>query len=109
MRPEVAEEGKGVDAVLAPRLQGRDRVARQGRELHARLSTLGSHASKLGRDLRRAVEDYNAMVASLETRVLVTGRQINRMDESKILGESLSLEAQPRTFTAPELTAGDAA
>ena len=43
------------------------------------------------------------------TRVLVTGRQINRMDESKILGESLSLEAQPRTFTAPELTAGDAA
>ena len=31
-----------------------------GRELHARLGVLGGHAGKLGRDLRRAVEDYNA-------------------------------------------------
>lgn len=75
-----------------------------GRELHARLGTLGGHAGKLGRDLRRAVEDYNAMVASLETRVLVTAR---RMRDLGVVPDALPLvapvDAAPRPLTAAEL------
>ncbi|MFC3686781.1 DNA recombination protein RmuC [Aquipuribacter hungaricus] len=78
-----------------------------GRELHARLSTLGSHAGKLGRDLRRAVEDYNAMVASLETRVLVTAR---RMKDLSVVGDDIPVvepvDAAPRPLTAAELVGG---
>ena len=44
---------------------------------------------------------------TLESRVLVTGRQINRMDESRILGEAQPVDAVPRPFTAPELTASE--
>ncbi len=46
-----------------------------GRELHGRLATLGSHISRLGTSLERAVDSYNSAVGSLETRVLVTARR----------------------------------
>ena len=49
-----------------------------GRELYARLGTLGGHTAKLGRTLHRAVEDYNALVGTLERRVLVTARRMSR-------------------------------
>ena len=75
-----------------------------GRELHARLGTLGGHAGKLGRDLQRAVEGYNAMVSSLESRVLVTAR---RMRDLGVVDGDLPVvppvDAAPRPLTAPEL------
>ncbi len=75
-----------------------------GRELHARLGTLGGHAGKLGRDLQRSVEDYNALVSSLESRVLVTAR---RMNELGVVDDALPVVAPvqvaPRPLTAPEL------
>ena len=49
-----------------------------GRELYARLGTLGGGVGKLGRTLHRAVEDYNALVGTLERRVLVTARRMHR-------------------------------
>ncbi|MFD1720251.1 DNA recombination protein RmuC [Amnibacterium endophyticum] len=79
------------------------------RTLYDRLSTLATRAEKLRGAIERTVTTYNEFAATLESRVLVTGRQINRMDESKILGEAAPLDAQPRGFTAPELAAGDAA
>ncbi|MGJ7442354.1 DNA recombination protein RmuC [Aquipuribacter sp. MA13-6] len=75
-----------------------------GRELHARLGTLGGHAGKLGRDLQRSVEGYNALVSSLESRVLVTAR---RMRELGVVDDDLPvvapLEVAPRPLTATEL------
>lgn len=75
-----------------------------GRELHGRLATLGSHASKLGRALSGSVEAYNAMVGTLESRVLVTAR---RMQELGLVSEDLPptppVEAGPRVLTAYEL------
>ncbi|HEX3003205.1 MAG TPA: hypothetical protein VHO27_03270, partial [Angustibacter sp.] len=66
--------------------------------------TLGSHSAKLGRTLHRAVEDYNALVGTLERRVLVTARRMNDLD---LTSESLPvvepLESTPRTLTAVEL------
>ena len=75
------------------------------RTLYDRLSTLAQHADRLRGAIERTVTTYNEFAASLETRVLVTGRQINRMDESRILGEAAPVDAVPRPFTAPELTA----
>jgi DNA recombination protein RmuC len=74
------------------------------RTLYDRLSLLAQRAEKLRGALERTVTTYNEFAATLESRVLVTGRQINRMDESKILGEAEPLDAVPRPFTAPELT-----
>jgi DNA recombination protein RmuC len=47
-----------------------------GRELYSRLSTMGSHVSKLGNRLNSAVQSYNDTVASLETRVFTTARKL---------------------------------
>ncbi len=50
-----------------------------GSELYRRLGGLGDHAAKLGRDLHRVVEDYNALVGTLERRVLVTARRMQEL------------------------------
>jgi DNA recombination protein RmuC len=77
------------------------------RTLYDRLSLLAQRAEKLRGALERTVTTYNEFAATLESRVLVTGRQINRMDESKILGEAAPVDVVPRPFTAPELTAAE--
>jgi DNA recombination protein RmuC len=75
-----------------------------GRELYRRLGTLGGHAEKLGRSLSRSVEDYNALVGSLERKVLVQAR---RMSELQVTDAELTaptpVEAVPRPLGAPEL------
>jgi DNA recombination protein RmuC len=77
-----------------------------GRELHARLGTLGVGVGKLGRTLQRAVDDYNVLVGTLERRVLVTAR---RMNDLGVVDGSLEppgvVEAVPRPMTAAELIA----
>ena len=77
-----------------------------GSELYRRLGGLGEHASKLGRDLHRVVEDYNALVGTLERRVLVTAR---RMQDLQVADSSLPpltpLLESPRPLTAIELLA----
>ncbi|MFC6008948.1 DNA recombination protein RmuC [Angustibacter luteus] len=79
-----------------------------GKELYARLGTLGSHSVKLGRTLHRAVEDYNALVGTLERRVLVTARRMNDLDLTDDPLETVPpVEATPRTLTAVELLLDD--
>lgn len=75
-----------------------------GRELHARLGTLGSHTSRLGRSLQRAVEDYNAVVGGLERRVLVTARRMRDLDVTDLdLPPAETIDAVARPLTALEL------
>ena len=50
-------------------------ISRLGRELHDRLRTLAGHFADIGGALSRAVESYNRVLGSLESRVLVTARQ----------------------------------
>lgn len=75
-----------------------------GRELYQRLGTLGSHTSKLGAQLTRSVESYNALVGALESRVLVTARRMHELD---LVSDPLPLvepsTAAPRPLTAVEL------
>lgn len=75
-----------------------------GRELYGRLSTLGTHATRLGRSLQRAVEDYNAVVGTLERRVLVTARRMRDLDVTDAdLPAAEVIDAVPRPLTALEL------
>ncbi|MEJ5915094.1 DNA recombination protein RmuC [Pseudokineococcus sp. 1T1Z-3] len=75
-----------------------------GQELHRRLGTLGRGASALGRSLHRSVEDYNALVGTLERRVLVSARRMGEMGvvEADIPAVEPLVDA-PRPLTAVEL------
>jgi DNA recombination protein RmuC len=77
-----------------------------GRELHGRLSTMGTHLNKLGRQLNTTVRTYNDTVSSMESRVLVTAR---KMVDLKVSDATLSgtdqVELVARAVQAPELVA----
>jgi DNA recombination protein RmuC len=51
-------------------------VSELGRELYARLATVGEHVGALGRRLDSAVAAYNATIGSLERRVLPAARRL---------------------------------
>ncbi|AKU17698.1 DNA recombination protein RmuC [Luteipulveratus mongoliensis] len=75
-----------------------------GKELYARLATLGRHTSEMGAALRRSVETYNAMVGSLESRVLVTARRMSELDlTADPLEVVRPVETAARPLTAQEL------
>lgn len=75
-----------------------------GRELHSRLSTLGSHAQKMGRSLTASVEAYNALVGTLEHRVLVSARTFADLGASSDeLPQLAPLTTAARSLTAAEL------
>nr|BFE63344.1 DNA recombination protein RmuC [Dactylosporangium thailandense] len=79
-------------------------VHQTGRELYARLSTMGDHLAKVGTSLSTAVTSYNRAVGSLEARVLVSARRLAELGAS---GDALptppQVEATPRQLQAPEL------
>lgn len=50
-----------------------------GRELYDRLGKLGAQVAKLGNSIESVAKNYNAAVATLETRVLVTARRLNEL------------------------------
>lgn len=77
--------------------------------LYERIKTMSGHADSLRSAIERTVRTYNDFASSLESRVLVTARQINRLDESKFLAEAELIESTPRALTAPELVATELA
>src|SRR4051794_6222611 len=75
-----------------------------GRELYARLGTMGRHLDKLGRSLKGSIEAYNSAVGSLETRVFVTARHFADVaDLAEQLPGPRPVEDAPRALTAAEL------
>jgi DNA recombination protein RmuC len=81
-------------------------VHKLGRDLYQRLSTMGGHIDKLGRQLNSAVGAYNQTVSSLESRVLVAAR---KMIDLKVIDPADAVEAPEqvtetaRTTQAPEI------
>jgi DNA recombination protein RmuC len=74
-----------------------------GRDLYARLSTMGDHLTRLGASLGGAVTAYNRAVGSLESRVLVSARKLADLGVSgDALAELEQLEMAPRRPQAPE-------
>lgn len=77
-----------------------------GRDLYHRLCTLGEHVDKLGRSINTAVGDYNRVVGSLETRVLVQARRFTELAVvEKPLTRPKGVDSVARPVTAPELLA----
>jgi DNA recombination protein RmuC len=75
-----------------------------GKELYGRIATMAKPVAKLGRSLTASVNDYNAFISSLETRVLVTARKLDAVDESKVLPVPKEIDEQPRRIVADEFT-----
>lgn len=79
-----------------------------GKELYDRVGKVAEHAEKLGRSITATVKDYNIFVSSLESRVLVTARKLNDLDENALGTEEISapkeLDSAPQSLTASELT-----
>jgi DNA recombination protein RmuC len=78
------------------------------RQLYDRMGTLGENVTKLGSSLKTSVDRYNAMVGTLEARVLPTARKLNSLEESGLVAPSL-VEVTPRALVAPELQGDDEA
>ena len=78
------------------------------RELYERFAVLGERANKLGTALTRTVTAYNQFASSLESRVLVTARKLQRVDQSKVIGTVDMIAPEKgdiRELSAPETNA----
>ncbi len=59
--------------------QARD-IAALGKELYARMSTMGGHIARVGKNLDTAVGAYNSFVGSFESQVLTSARRFEALD-----------------------------
>ncbi|MFP5368275.1 MAG: DNA recombination protein RmuC, partial [Actinomycetes bacterium] len=66
------------------------------RQLYDRMGTLGENVTKLGASLKSSVDRYNAMVGTLEARVLPTARKLNSLEESGLAAPPV-VEVTPPT------------
>jgi DNA recombination protein RmuC len=73
-------------------------IARLGKELHARLATMGGHVARMGRNLELATGAYNAFVGSLESQVMT---QAKRFEALEVSSGSKEIEALPVVEAAP--------
>ncbi|WP_184003282.1 DNA recombination protein RmuC [Stakelama sediminis] len=55
-------------------------IAELGKELHARLYTMGGHVSKLGKNLETAMGAYNSFVGSMESQVMTSARRFETLN-----------------------------
>jgi DNA recombination protein RmuC len=74
------------------------------KELYSRIAKLAEHADALGGAIERSVKAYNQFASSLESRVLVTARRLDGLDESKVVPAPRTIDEQPKQLTAAELT-----
>lgn len=73
-------------------------VAEAGKELYKRLTVMGGHISKLGRNLGLATGAYNDFVGSLESQVLT---QAKRFETLKVETGGRTIEPVPMIDTSP--------
>jgi DNA recombination protein RmuC len=80
------------------------KIADLGRELYTRIATMGKHMSDVGDAINRSVSTYNALVASVESRVLPQARKFRDLGagSSQELPEAKQIETAPRLPAPPE-------
>ena len=84
-----------------------EEISQLGRELYKRLSDMGSHMERMGHSLNSAVEHFNKLAATTESRVLVTARKFRELEPAQPGGELESvtqIETAARQLQAPELS-----
>jgi DNA recombination protein RmuC len=75
-------------------------ISALGKELYKRLSDMGDHWNKVGLNLERAVEAYNAAVGSLESRVMVSARKFADLKTAPLGVEIAELEPVDKSVRA---------
>jgi DNA recombination protein RmuC len=82
-----------------------DAIRLLGLELHERVAAVADNLDTLGQRLTQAVTAYNSTVTSVEGRVLVTGRKLEKLGggSEKKIAEPRLVEETPKALTAPEL------
>jgi DNA recombination protein RmuC len=71
-------------------------ISALGKELFKRLSDMGEHFNKVGKNLERAVDAYNGAVGSLEGRVMVSARKFADLKTAPLGVEIAPLESIDR-------------
>jgi len=71
-----------------------------GRELTDRMTTMLGHLDKLGSALASGVGAYNRTIASLDSRVLVTGRRFTELQGLPDLESPRQVDVTPRAIVA---------
>ena len=86
------------------------KISDLGRELYDRLCTVTSHIEKMGRNLGNAVEAYNSLIGSFESRVMVSARQFSELGAATQaqLPELKPLDNVPRHVEVRQATTVDA-
>ncbi|GAA0731053.1 DNA recombination protein RmuC [Sphingomonas japonica] len=77
-------------------------IADLGRELHARIATMGSHIARLGKNLETANSAYNAFVGSIESQVMTSAKRFETLNVdtgSKTLDPLPMVESTPRPLS----------
>lgn len=77
-------------------------VAEAGKELYKRLSVMGGHVAKLGRNLGLATGAYNDFVGSLESQVLTQARRFETLKvetSGKTIEQMPTIDGSPRPLT----------
>lgn len=80
------------------------RISALGQELADRLGTMVEHLMKVGGAIAKAVDSYNAAVASFEGRVLPSARKFRALGAGgrKDIEELQPIDQTPRALLAPE-------
>jgi DNA recombination protein RmuC len=68
-------------------------ISQLGQELHARLSVMADHLTRLGKSLGSATDSYNSAIASFESRVLVSARKFKEMGATSQDADIIELRA----------------
>jgi len=92
--------------------RGAAEIARVARELYKRLSDMGGHVAGVGKALTQAVERYNQVVGSLESRVLPQARRFEALGvdhEGKPMPELPHVETGVRPLARLDPKADDGA
>jgi DNA recombination protein RmuC len=78
-----------------------EEIRKHGKELYDRIVVFATHFQKLGAGIGSVVETFNASVASLENRLLVSARKIGELGarSDKDVPEATVLDHRPRELT----------
>jgi DNA recombination protein RmuC len=77
-------------------------ISALGKELFKRLSDMGEHFNKVGKNLERAVDAYNCAVGSMESRVMVSARKFADLKTAPMGLEIATLESVDRNVRQVE-------
>lgn len=81
-----------------------DEISRLGSQLYSRLNTMAEHYNRVGNSLEKAVDAYNATLASIDSRVMVTARKLHEAALSDTTAEPSKLspaQGHPRRVADP--------